>query len=66
MGAASRRCAFVSKQASNGTTVVSLEKGVVKLTEEVTWMKKDNAVLSAYVDAHPDVQAVAQVCVVIQ
>ena len=51
-----------SEQRADGTKVVSLEKAVVKLTEEVTWMKKHNAVLSAYVDAYPDVQAVAQVC----
>ena len=63
--AASRCCAFVSsKRATRGgaqqpnwlsVKVVSLEKAVVKPKEEVTWMKEDNALLSAHEDAHSDV-----------
>ena len=47
------------REAVLGVKVVSLEKAVAKLTEENTGLKEDNAVLSTYVDAHPDVEAVA-------
>ena len=63
--AASRCCAVVSsKRATKGgaqqsnwlsVKVVSLEKAVVKPKEKVTWMKEDNALLSAHEDAHSDV-----------
>ena len=44
------------REAVLGVKVVSLEKVVAKLTEENTGLKEDNAVLSAYVDVHPDVE----------